>query len=227
VLAPEVAHHLARVLRLGRGDRFVAFDPRAHREAEATIVRDVGDRVVVEVGPLSLAGLVMDRAVTWVQGLAKADKCDAIVRDATELGATCFSVALCLRGVVRLDATRAAPRRARWERIATQAARQCGRADPPEVLGPHAWADALAGVPPEAARFCLYESATEPLAPSLAEALASGPPLAFAVGPEGGLDASEVETAQSLGWRIVSLGPLILRTETVAAAVLGATRIWK
>ena len=77
------------------------------------------------------------------------------------------------------------------------------------------------------ARFCLWESATEALAPRLMEALAADAPLAFACGPEGGLDEHEAEEAATRGWKLASLGPLILRTETVAACVLGAVRVWR
>jgi 16S rRNA (uracil1498-N3)-methyltransferase len=44
----------------------------------------------------------------------------------------------------------------------------------------------------------------------------------LAVGAEGGLEETEVEAARSAGYVVTSLGPFILRTETVAAAVLGA-----
>jgi 16S rRNA (uracil1498-N3)-methyltransferase len=46
------------------------------------------------------------------------------------------------------------------------------------------------------------------------------------VGPEGGLDASEVEAAASAGFTRARLGGLVLRTETVCAAVLGALVVW-
>jgi 16S rRNA (uracil1498-N3)-methyltransferase len=49
---------------------------------------------------------------------------------------------------------------------------------------------------------------------------------AFACGPEGGLEDREVDEARATGWTIASLGPLALRTETVAAAVLGAVRVF-
>jgi 16S rRNA (uracil1498-N3)-methyltransferase len=91
---------------------------------------------------------------------------------------------------------------------------------------PCSWADALALAGPSEARFCLWESAVEPLAPPLSRALARGGPIAFACGPEGGLAEAEVALAREAGWAIVSLGPLALRTETVAAAVLGAVRVW-
>ena len=75
------------------------------------------------------------------------------------------------------------------------------------------------------ARFCLWENATDPLGPKLSAVVAKTRSLAFAVGPEGGLTEAEVEEARVAGFAPVSLGRFILRTETVAAAVLGAVRI--
>jgi 16S rRNA (uracil1498-N3)-methyltransferase len=49
--------------------------------------------------------------------------------------------------------------------------------------------------------------------------------VAFAVGPEGGLTAEEIAEAEGLGFVAASLGPFVLRTETVAAAALGALRV--
>jgi 16S rRNA (uracil1498-N3)-methyltransferase len=94
------------------------------------------------------------------------------------------------------------------------------------VEAPCPWPEALARVEPEAARFCLWERAAGALGPPLFVALAEGASLAFACGPEGGLEDGEADLARSTGWQVVSLGPLALRTETVAAAVLGAVRVW-
>jgi 16S rRNA (uracil1498-N3)-methyltransferase len=158
--------------------------------------------------------------------MAKGDKLDAIVRDVTELGATAFVAVETSRAVVKLSGERGDARRTRWERIAKEAARQSGRAEAPRVEGPLGWEDALRAVEPERARFVLWEGATAPLARLLERAFAEGRGLAFAVGPEGGLDEDEVRAAEALGWTVASLGPWILRTETVAAAVLGAVRIF-
>jgi 16S rRNA (uracil1498-N3)-methyltransferase len=222
-----MGHYLGRVLRLRAGSAFVAFDPATGDEADAVIVRTDGDSMAVRFGPLRAGRALSARGLTWVQGLAKADKCDAIVRDSTELGATRIVVTITSRSVVRLDDARAAARQTCWARIAREAARQCGRSEAPVVDPPVEWGDALARADESGgARFCLWEHATEPLAPGLFEALAEGAALAFACGPEGGLEDAEVDLARSRGWRVVSLGPLALRTETVAAAVLGAVRVW-
>jgi 16S rRNA (uracil1498-N3)-methyltransferase len=221
-----VGHYLARVLRLKAGSTFVAFDLAGGREADAVVTGVDGDHVRVRLGPTREGIVSPGHALTWIQGFAKGDKCDAVVRDATELGATRVIIAATKRSVVRLDDGRAAARLARWTRIAEEASRQCGRSEAPRVEGPLAWEDCLASVEPTHARFCLWVRAPQPLAPALFDALANGPGLAFACGPEGGLDDAEVESATSRGWRATSLGPAALRTETVAAAVLGAVRVW-
>jgi 16S rRNA (uracil1498-N3)-methyltransferase len=228
-LDAATSRYLAGSLRLREGDDLVVFDPAQAREAPAVIVRVDRGVVVVRVGASRDADLKLERPVTWVQGVAKGDKMDAIVRDVTELGATRFVPALSAFAVVKLDASRGPLRRDRWERIAREAARQCGRGDAPEILAPCRWSDALAaanvGTGPALARFCLYERATEPLGPALQRALHGGGPLAFAAGPEGGLEDDEVEEARRDGWTIASLGALVLRAETVASAVLGAVRV--
>lgn len=221
-----VGHYLARVLRLKAGSEFVAFDPASGREADAIVTRADGDGLAVCFGATREGRALPARSLTWIQGFAKGDKCDAVVRDATELGATRVVIAATRRSVVRLDDGRAAARLARWTRIAEEASRQCGRSEAPIVEGPMLWDDALGRVDASDARFCLSVPAPEPLAPLLFEALARGPGLAFACGPEGGLDDAEIEGAATQGWQPASLGPLALRTETVAAAVLGAVRVW-
>jgi 16S rRNA (uracil1498-N3)-methyltransferase len=225
-LGGALAHYLSRVLRLQAGDAFVAFDPQSGSEADAVVVWADPDAVTVRFGAAREGAVAQARPITFIQGLAKGDKCDEVVRDATELGATRVVVATTKRSVVKLDASRGAERQARWARIAQEAARQSGRSDAPRVDAPCPWREAILRVESEAARFCLWERATEPLGPALFEALASRSPLAFACGPEGGLESGEVDEARDAGWRVVSLGPQALRTETVAAAVLGAVRVW-
>jgi 16S rRNA (uracil1498-N3)-methyltransferase len=224
----DTAHYLVRVLRLRRGDRFVAFDPASGEEADADVVHeDGGPYVVVRLGPPRAGGGRAPRAIAWIQALPKGDKCDAIVRDATELGATRFVVVASRRSVVRLDEARSRTRAERWTRIAQEAARQCGRSDAPAVALAASWGAALADVPSDHARFCLWEGAAVPIAPELLGAIERGAPLGFACGPEGGLEEAEAAAATSLGWRAVSLGARRLRTETVAAAVLGAVAVWE
>jgi 16S rRNA (uracil1498-N3)-methyltransferase len=123
--------------------------------------------------------------------------------------------------VVRLEPAKRTERAARLQKVGDEAARQCGRGDVPRVLIAGSLDEALGAAPADAARFTLYEGATRPLR----DLLPAEGPLAFFVGPEGGLEPGEVSLAESLGFESVSLGAFVLRTETVPAAVLGAIRI--
>jgi 16S rRNA (uracil1498-N3)-methyltransferase len=225
LLDEAAGHYLARVLRVRAGDRFVGFDPRAGVEADVEVVSVDRARVRVRIGAPRAARTAV-RELTWIQGLAKGEKCDAILRDATELGVTRIVFARTERSVVALEGARAASRRARWEKIAKEASRQSGRADAPTVGDVRGWLDALSDVDARAARYCLDPHASVALASALRPAIERRTPLAFAAGPEGGLTAEEVDLARSHGWTPVSIGPFVLRTETVAAAVLGALRVW-
>jgi 16S rRNA (uracil1498-N3)-methyltransferase len=223
----EAARHYAfRVLRLVDGDAFVAFDPQRAREAPGTVLDAAHGRV--ELALPRDAEVRAEREILWIQGGAKGEKMDAVVRDATELGATRFCGARTERSLLKLDGRKAEERRARWERIAREAARQSGRGDGVTILPWMGWTQALAAANelPGVARFCAWEGATAPLGPPLTAALLTNCPLAFAAGPEGGLTEEEAAAAENAGWALVSLGAFLLRTETVAAAILGAVRVF-
>jgi 16S rRNA (uracil1498-N3)-methyltransferase len=225
-LPRDASHYLCRVLRLQKGDRFVAFDPETRQEADAIVNEASGDAANVSIGDIRTAAVLAGLPIALVYGHAKGDKVDAVVRDATELGATHIVIAQTARAVAKAVGDRQDTKLERWRRIAEQAARQCGRADPPAVEGVLPWKAALESASKNAgARYCLWENATDPLASTLVEHIRAGTSLAFAVGPEGGLSEAEVDEARALGFATVSIGRFILRTETVAAAVLGAVRI--
>jgi 16S rRNA (uracil1498-N3)-methyltransferase len=225
VLSSDASRYLCRVRRLGPGDHFVAFDPEARTEADASVLEASPDRARVCIHEVRAARVVASTALVLVYGLAKGDKVDDVVRDATELGATRIIIARTERAVVKATQERAKDKEARWRRIAEQAARQCGRADPPVIDGVFDWNEALDRASACEAKFCLDPRAVESLGGALAPAAQHGASIAFAIGPEGGLTADEIEIAVAKGFLPASLGSFVLRTETVAAAVLGAVRV--
>jgi 16S rRNA (uracil1498-N3)-methyltransferase len=220
-LDPDASRYVARVRRVCEGESILLFEPREAKEAEATLIEIGRAGVRCRVGTVRTSTARPHRPITLLQGIGKGEKLDAIVRDATELGATRVVAVETERSVVKLG-DRSEGRRNRWRRVAVEAARQCGRGDIPEVTGPLAWPEALAiDSGKHALRLCLWENATDPIGPKL-RSLSPERPLVIAVGPEGGFEEPEINLASSNGFAIVSLGPFILRTETVAAAVLGA-----
>jgi 16S rRNA (uracil1498-N3)-methyltransferase len=110
-------------------------------------------------------------------------------------------------------------RRARWQKIAREAARQSGRLDVPDVEAVTALGTALSASPKDALKLLLWEGARQT---TLRSVLPAEPPqqIVIAVGPEGGFTVEEVEAARHAGFVPVGLGPRILRTETAALVTL-------
>lgn len=215
-LDEKASRYVAVVHRKRVGDRLSLFS--AGLEADADIVGIDAGVVTASVG--APRALPPRRRVTLLQALGKADKIEAVIRDATELGATRIVPTETARTIVKLG-DKAATKLERWSAIAVDAARQCGRALPPDVRSPVDLATALDE--PGDLRVLLSPSGDEALAPLLWAA--RGTSLVIAVGPEGGFAPDEVELAASKGFRVARLGDVVLRTETVAAAVLGAALV--
>jgi 16S rRNA (uracil1498-N3)-methyltransferase len=220
-LPAEAATYVTRVHRLAVGDTFIAFDPERATEADAELVEITKRGAVARIGAPRPAAVLPARAVTLIQGACKGDKMDGIVRDATELGATRIIPAITARSVARPDAARAD----RWRRIAVEAARQCGRGDAPILDAPLALGAALAAAPADSLRLCLDPTAATRLG-ALLQIVGAATNVTILVGPEGGLDEGELDAASRAGFTRARLGGLVLRTETVCAAVLGALVVW-
>ena len=213
----DESRHLARVLRLRPGDTVIATDG-AGRDYTVRLdsVGESATGTVLTAAPGTPPSLL---AVTLVQGVPKGDKMETIVRAATELGVARVWPALCARTIVRLEPHRWRDRARRWQRVAREAAKQCGRAVLPEVETPRPLADCLAAGAGADLALCCWEGGGVSLGDALGAAAAPRAAL-LVIGPEGGLAAAEVDAARAHGLTIVSLGPRTLRTETAGPALL-------
>ena len=108
----------------------------------------------------------------------------------------------------------------RWQRVAQEATKQCGRAHVPSVQTPQPLSAWLGGDDASDLRVCLWEDGGTPLR-RVVDDLARRPRrVSVVVGPEGGLTAEEVSLAGSAGYTVVTLGHRILRTETAAVTAV-------
>ncbi len=127
--------------------------------------------------------------------------------------------AIAARTVVRLADRQAVARLGRWQRVAREAAKQCGRRMVPDVAPPRPLEACLDEARDADLALCLWEGGAPPLGAALAEAKRPRRVVVL-VGPEGGLDRREVDAARARGWRVVGLGARILRTETAGPAII-------
>ena len=214
----DETRHLVRVLRLGPGDVVTATDGRGG--AWAVRLLTLGDQATgAIVGAASLA-VESPLAIALVQAVPKGDRMEAIVRATTELGVARVLAALTERTVVRLDAAQWRERARRWQRVAREATKQCGRAVVPAVETPRPLAEWIESETEADLRLCLWEAEATPLV-SVLDTHAPPPRRASViVGPEGGLTRDEVARAGAAGYVSVTLGQRILRTDTAGPAIV-------
>lgn len=213
-LRGDDARHLTRVLRAEAGQKYEISDSRSAWLAEVAEAR--GDRVVFRVIE-PVASPEVPVRITLFAALIKFDRFEWMIEKVTELG---------VERIVPVEAARsekglfAASRKRveRWSRVAREAGQQSRRLRAPEIL-PAAHFESVLSEKSEY-RYRLEEAG----APSLAACLPGSPTLAaqvsVLVGPEGGWTDPERQAAAAAGWLAVSLGPLVLRTETAAAAAV-------
>ena len=219
-LSSADSRHLRVVLRKKPGAAITVVSANRMFAAELETVGDtVTARLLYEVAAYGEA----DLEVILLQGLAKGERMEIVLQKAVELGAARIVPVACERSVVRLDASRAANKQQRWQKIADSAAKQCGRIRLAEVAPVQSLQQALASLPEGCRIIMPWEEADgQNIGMPFSTALAEDKPQAVAViiGPEGGLTPEEAELARAAGARLVTLGKRILRTETAAIAAL-------
>lgn len=211
-LEPRQLHYLRDVLRVPGGEPIEVFDGEGH--SFRAVLR--GDELVRGETTAAVARAL---DVVLAQALAKGEKMDLVIQKATELGAARVVPLLTQRSVVRPDSARAAAKVERWQRIAREAARQCGRSDVPLIGPPAAWESLLRAVAEEPERRGVLLDPQEH-SMRLAAALRGATRVLIAVGPEGGFSAGERESALRAGLVAAGLGPRVLRAETAGLAAL-------
>ena len=214
------AHHLMHVMRAKAGQEVtVVDDAGCVARMEMTAFRE--DAVTLTLKERLAADTESPLKLVLAQCLLKADKMDYVVQKAVELGVTEIIPVKSHNCVVRYDAKKAAARQQRWQKIAEEAAKQCGRTaltsvtpitDLSGLLKDNSCAEDTEII------FC-YENEDENTVKSCLRA-AQGKRLILLVGPEGGFTLDEAQTVQEAGGRAVTLGPRILRAETAAVAAV-------
>ena len=150
--------------------------------------------------------------VTLLQGLAKGDKPEQVLRAAVALGASAVSFVRTERSVVGAEL-----RLERLRAVMIDTARQCGRAELPRLAGLSSLSDALQAS--DGFGLLLDPNAESSLVEQL-RTLAPAHPLALAVGPEGGFSDREHQQLLAAGFLPVRLAPFVLRTELASVSAL-------
>lgn len=207
------AHHCKNVMRYKVGDRVIAFNGEG-TEIEGEITGFAGK--VVHLKPLITVNTERPPSrLVLGQAIPKGKNMDLIIEKATELGASEVIPLLSDRTVVKLDAKEALKKQEKWQRLAIEACKQCGQNWLPKIATPMTVDRFLKTYATDGLRLvAALQDDTRPLHEILdgkrpAEAT-------VLIGPEGDFTPAEVSSAVSAGYAPLSLGPIVLRSETAA-----------
>ena len=222
-LAADESHHLVVVNRCSRGDPVVAFDGHG-REWICECTDPAKSAATLRVLQTRLSP-PLSHEITLAQALPKGATMDEIVRQATEIGAAHLVPLLSERTQVHLDGDRAEKKVEKWRVTAIEAAKQCG----------NPWLPTIAPLQPLAAfvgsalghdlkLIASLHAGTTTLKKALAHHAAkhghAPRKVLWLVGPEGDFSSAEMTTAVMAGFQPITLGPLVLRSDTAAIYAL-------
>lgn len=202
------AHHLAVVCRLRPGDAVCLFNGDG-RQYPARI-EEVGRRAAtLEVLAVESPARELPYRLEVAAPLPKGDRAQFLLEKLTELGVTSFVPLQTARSVVHPRETKLD----KLQRHVIEASKQCGRNALLQVRPTIAWADFCRAAELPERRILGHPGGESKREDS------SKIDTVVAVGPEGGFTDDEVSLARAAGWRLLDLGPRILRIETAAIAL--------
>ena len=212
----------AKVLRLRVGDRIIVCDGEK-TDHHCTIRKITPESVEAEIVDSVPCPAEPTVRCTILAGLPKqGERGDFIVQKCTESGAAEIVFFVCHRCVARPDPKGMEKKVQRWQRIAEEAAKQSGRGIIPTVSAVGSFAEALDIANKTDLPLFMYETGDRVELKTAIEQAGSITSAAILTGPEGGFELYEAELAQKIGFRLISMGPRILRCETAPLAALTA-----
>lgn len=218
VLTGDEAHHCLNVLRHDVGDKIVVFDGQGH-EATASIESVTKSTATLQVLHRARSK-PMRCQVILAQAVPKGKNMDLIVQKAVELGASAIFPILSERTVVQLSEDELKDKQAKWQAVAVEACKQCGQNYVPIVHTPVSPKVFFEQSAPSGLRLIAsLQTGSLPIKQVIAEAAEGGElpkEVTVLVGPEGDFTPAELSLSRSYGCRPITLGPIILRTETAA-----------
>lgn len=217
----EDAHHIARSLRMAVGEEITVCDTSG-REYICSIASFDEDREVIAKIVSSAESVNEPRLfIRLFQALPKGDKLDTIIQKAVECGASEIIPFQSERCVVKIKDAAEERKNERRRRIATEAAKQCGRSLVPEVRAAVSFESALTlAAESDLFLFCYEGEGTVPLGKILRAKECLSGSVSVMIGSEGGFSDAEAELAKEKGATMTGLGKRILRTETASGFVL-------
>lgn len=221
----EDAHHISRSLRMAAGEMITVCDMQG-REYECALSEFLEGEVRARILSSKASENEPPVFIRLFQALPKGDKLDTVIQKAVECGVGEIIPFESERCVVRIKADAEEKKYQRRNRIAAEAAKQCGRSVIPEVGMSVSFSKMLRrAAESDLCLFCYEGDGTEPLGRILDRAVGTEGgerprSISIVIGSEGGFSQNEAQKCRDAGMIMTGLGRRILRTETASGFVL-------
>lgn len=220
VITGEDVNHIKNVLRMKEGEEIAVSNGEDGKEYRCGIL-SLGEEILCELRFIKEDDIELPSKITLFQGIPKADKMELIVQKAVELGVFEVIPVSMKRCVVKLDDKKQKSKISRWQSIAEAAAKQSKRSIIPQVQSIMTMKQALAYAKEMDMILVPYEMADDmEKTREIINSIKPGMHIGFFIGPEGGFDEVEIQSAMDEGAVPITLGKRILRTETAGFTVL-------
>ncbi len=222
-IAGDEARHAVRVARLRVGERTLIGNGQGvlGRGSVVAVDRERFSVLLDEV----VFSEASELELVLVQALAKGDRDERAVEQATEFGVDRILPWQAMRSVSRWDGASSADKRAKgmlkWARIAREAAKQSLRARVPSVGEPVSLSALCEAATTDGTDLLvLHPRGGSRLSEWADQNARRSSTLMLVVGPEGGFDDSEIDALEAAGAHVLVLGETVLRTSSAGPAAL-------
>src|SRR3989338_5917950 len=218
-LDEKESHHAISVLRLEAGEAVDLFDGSGKRFRGIVTGREKG-RLLVALDKTEARAVAQAIQITLAVSVIRSERMEFLIQKACELGVTAIVPLLTQRSIVKLSSERWKSKIRRWEKIALESCKQCGRPTIPQLMPVQSYKPFLDHASQSYDRLLIPTLALK--GKTLSQALQEARPknLLALIGPEGDFSREEVDLAVACGATPISLGPLVLRSETAAIYLL-------
>jgi 16S rRNA (uracil1498-N3)-methyltransferase len=219
VLTGAEAHHAADVLRVQPAETVAVLDGAG---SELTCRVQTVTRKNIQLEVLSRATQPPPQCrITLAQAIPRGKLFEAILQKATELGVWRVVPILSQRVATRLEGDSIEQKAEKWRQTAVEAIKQCGQRFLPQVDAPVTLPAWLArGEKFDLTLVASLQDGSRHLRSYFPPGAQRPQTLCVWIGPEGDFAPEELEAMQGAGALPITLGPLVLRSETAALCAL-------
>ena len=217
LIAGPMHKYVAGVLRKGPGDRIDIIDGNGYLY-RSTIQSIKGKEIYLQGLDVVHKPQEKRSRVTLCVSPIKGPRMDWLIEKATELGAEKIVPVIFRRTLIKFGGN-GMEKTQRWKRITIEASRQSGRFTIPEIADPTPLRGIADLIKDAGRRIVLYEKERDA---TLKDVFGTKTQDAtcIVIGPEGGIEETEIEWLKENGFTACTLGENIFRAETTPLVVL-------